>query len=72
MEIIDTIGSIRLYDSESTTFQLFYPCVKLEGEWQDTDISSLASELQEFCTNAWTDSIKQNYKDHVDTNLVEE
>jgi hypothetical protein len=72
MEIIDTIGSIRLYDSESATFQLFYPCVKVKGVWHDTDISELDTEFQEFCTNAWTDSIKQNYKDHVDTNLVEE
>jgi len=71
MEIIDTIGSIRLYDSESATFQLFYPCVKLEGEWQDTDISELDTEFQEFCTNAWTDEIKTAYQSHIDENLVE-
>lgn len=72
MEIIDTIGSIRRYDSESATFEVLYPCEKVEGVWQDTDISALGIEFREFCTNAWTDSIKQDYKDHVDANLVEE
>lgn len=46
------------------------PCVKVDGSWQDVDVSSETQEVQDFCTAQWTNTIKQEYKDHVDANLV--
>ena len=46
--------------------------MKVDGVWQDTDISSEDEEVQVLCNTTWTDEVKQAYKDHVDANLVVE
>ena len=62
-------GEVQLY--ENGLFRDIHPCVKVNGSWQDTDISTESTEVQEFCLAQWTDEIKQAFKDHIDANLVE-
>jgi len=63
-------GEVQLY--ENGLFRDIPPCVKVNGSWQDTDISTELAEVQEFCNTQWTSEIKQAFKDHIDANLVEE
>jgi len=80
---IDRYGSIIIieYDVPSVNYlgedvilpkshREIVPCVKVDGSWQDVDVSSETQEVQDFCTAQWTNTIKQAYKDHVDANLV--
>ena len=56
---------------EDGLFRDIQPCTKVDGSWQDTDISSETAEVQKFCNDKWTDELKQAYKDWIDANLVE-
>ena len=71
IELVD-LGVVQLQDDETQLFRHIYPCTKTDGEWQDTDISEESEEVQNFCTEQWTDEVKQEYKDHIDANLVVE
>lgn len=53
-------------------YRHIYPCVKIDGVWQDTDISNEEEEVQTLCNETWTEEIKQAWKDHIDANLVVE
>lgn len=52
-------------------FRHIHPCVKVDGAWQDTDISSEDEDVQALCNATWTEEAKQAYKDHIDSNYVE-
>lgn len=53
-------------------YRHIHPCVKIDGVWQDTDISNEEEEVQALCNSTWTEEIKQAWKDHIDANLVVE
>jgi hypothetical protein len=81
---IDRYGSVMILEHNVTqvvegvevtlpkAWRELVPCVKIDGVWQDTDISSETQEVQDFCTAQWSDAIKQEYKDHTDACLVVE
>jgi hypothetical protein len=68
MELLN-LGIVQVY--EDGLFRHIHPSTKVDGTWQDTDISSESSEVKEFCEAFWTDKVKTEYQAHVDTNLVE-
>lgn len=65
VEIVDGVEIPR-----ERLYRHIHPCVKVDGVWQDTDITSEDEEVQALCNITWTDEVKQAYKDHVDANLV--
>lgn len=67
VEVVDGVEIPR-----ERLYRHIHPCVKDDGVWQDTDISSESEEVQVLCNTTWTDEVKQAYKDHVDANLVVE
>lgn len=79
---IDRYGSVMILEYNVTqviegvevtlpkAWRELVPCVKIDGAWQDTDISSETEEVQAFCNTNWTDAVKQEYKDHTDASLV--
>lgn len=69
MEVIDN-GVIQV--QENGLYRHIHPSIKVDGEWQDTDISGETEEVQTLCNETWTDSVKQEYQDHIDLNLVVE
>ena len=44
------------------------PCVKSDGAWSDTDISSESTAVQGICNAVWSDEIKTAYKAFWDAN----
>ena len=68
MKNINEIGIVQLF--ESGAFRHINPSVKVDGAWQSTDTSSETQEVKDFCVAAWTPSIKQEYQDYIDANLV--
>ncbi len=62
-------GEVQLY--EDGLFRDIHPCTKVDGSWQDTNISSETQEVQNFCNDNWSSEVKQAYKDWIDANLVE-
>ena len=69
MELLKN-GEVQLY--EDGLFRDIHPCTKVDGVWQDTDISEESKAVKNFCAEQWTDEVKQAYKDHIDANLVVE
>lgn len=67
VEIVDGVEIPR-----ERLYRHIHPCVKVDGAWQDTDISGEDEEVQALCNTTWTDEVKQAYKDHVDSNLIDQ
>lgn len=52
--------------SESFARREYAPCSKVDGVWQDTDISSESQQTQDTAAVWWTTALKDAYKAAVD------
>jgi|TARA_R110002167_G_scaffold277949_1_gene483832 hypothetical protein len=42
------------------------PRTKVDGSWEDTDISSEGAWIQSIAAGAWTNSVKTAFETHID------
>jgi len=66
-----SLGVVQVYNADEKSYRHIYPKTKVDGKWQDTDISDETDEVKKFCTDSWSDSVKDAYTAHIDLNLVE-
>jgi hypothetical protein len=52
--------------SESFARRGWYPCILVNGVWQDTDLSAEPQKVQDTASVWWTDAVKTAYKTAMD------